>query len=80
MSLKLIHVCIWIINTRKDLAVQGTMAKKMFKGWTTILPNVITVALSIDGFLRQLIDAHSNVFENAEQDHVVDAGPDKNDG
>lgn len=54
--------------------------RKCSTGGPPFLPNVITVALSIDGFLRQLIDAHSNVFENAEQDHVVDAGPDKNDG
>lgn len=54
--------------------VHGTTSGPSF------LPNVITVTLSLDGLLRQLIDAHSNVFENAEQDHVVDAGPDKNDG
>lgn len=38
------------------------------------------MAISTGGLLRQLIDAHSNVFKNAEQDHVVNAGPDKNDG
>jgi putative AlgH/UPF0301 family transcriptional regulator len=43
-------------------------------------PNMIVVALSTGGSFRQPIDTHSNVFENAEQDHVVDASPDKNDG
>lgn len=38
------------------------------------------MAISTGGLLRQLIDAHSNVFKNAEQNHVVNAGPDKNDG
>lgn len=54
--------------------------RKCSTGGPSFHRNVIAVALSIDGFLRQLINAHSNVFENAEQNHVVDAGPDKNDG
>jgi hypothetical protein len=75
MGLKLIHVCMWVINTRRNHDVQRTMARKLFNRRT-----MIVVALSTGGSFRQPIDTHSNVFENAEQDHVVDASPDKNDG
>jgi hypothetical protein len=68
-----------IINTRKVLDVHAQGQRKCSTDGPPFLPNMIVVTLSTS-LIRQLIDAHSNVFENTEQDHVVDASPDKNDG
>jgi hypothetical protein len=34
----------------------------------------------VSGLIRKLVNAHLNIFENAEQNHVVDTRPEENDG